>query len=108
MRLSQWRQVHKIHRSGYNPLLSQVIRGALQTLAEQPFCPGRSALNTLECVNFRFVSSPPVAHWHEALGHSTLADAILDRLVHDAHPLHLTGESLRKHRPPLTKEDTQA
>jgi DNA replication protein DnaC len=53
-------------------------------------------------------SQLPVAHWHEALGHPTLADAILDRLVHHAHPLHLTGESLRKHRPPLTKEDTEA
>jgi DNA replication protein DnaC len=34
------------------------------------------------------VTSPlPVAHWHDALGDPTLADAILDRLVHHAHPL---------------------
>ena len=49
----------------------------------------------------------PVAHWHEALGHPTLADAILDRLVHHAHPLALTGESLRKHQPTLTEESTR-
>ena len=41
-------------------------------------------------------SQLPVAHWHEALGDPTLADAILDRLVHHAHPIALTGESLRK------------
>jgi DNA replication protein DnaC len=43
-------------------------------------------------------SQLPVAHWHEALGDPTLADAILDRLVHHAHALHLAGESLRKFR----------
>lgn len=37
-----------------------------------------------------------VAHWHEYLGDPTLADAILDRLVHTSYRLHLTGESLRK------------
>ena len=52
-------------------------------------------------------SQLPVAHWHEALGHPTLADAILDRLVHHAHPLDLTGESLRKHQPTLTEESTR-
>lgn len=41
-------------------------------------------------------SQLPVAHWHDALGDPTLADAILDRLVHHAHPLTLSGESLRK------------
>ena len=52
-------------------------------------------------------SQLPVAHWHEALGHPTLADAILDRLVHHAHPLALTGESSRKHQPTLTEESTR-
>ena len=47
-------------------------------------------------------SQLPVAHWHEALGDPTLADAILDRLVHHAHPLHLAGESLRKLTPSAT------
>jgi DNA replication protein DnaC len=47
-------------------------------------------------------SQLPVAHWHEALGDPTLADAILDRLVHHAHPLHLAGESLRKFTPAPT------
>lgn len=37
-----------------------------------------------------------VKHWHAAIGDPTLADAILDRLVHQAHTLDLDGESLRK------------
>ena len=44
----------------------------------------------------------PVDHWHAYLGDPTLADAILDRLVHNAYRLHLKGESLRKTRTPLT------
>ena len=38
----------------------------------------------------------PVEKWHEAIGEPTLADAILDRLVHNAYRLELKGESLRK------------
>ena len=41
-------------------------------------------------------SQLPVEHWHEAIGDPTLADAILDRLVHNAHRLTLAGESMRK------------
>jgi len=41
-------------------------------------------------------SQLPVKHWHESIGDPTLADAILDRLVHQAHTLDLDGESLRK------------
>jgi DNA replication protein DnaC len=37
-----------------------------------------------------------VKHWHDSIGDPTLADAILDRLVHQAHTLDLDGESLRK------------
>lgn len=41
-------------------------------------------------------SQLPVKHWHAYLADPTLADAILDRLVHQAHKLDLKGESLRK------------
>jgi DNA replication protein DnaC len=41
-------------------------------------------------------SQLPVEHWHEIVGHPTIADAILDRLVHNAHRLTLKDESLRK------------
>ena len=42
-------------------------------------------------------SQLPVTAWHEAIGDPTLADAILDRLVHNAHKIELKGDSLRKH-----------
>jgi DNA replication protein DnaC len=41
-------------------------------------------------------SQLPVEHWHEIIGSPTIADAILDRLVHNAHRLTLKGESMRK------------
>lgn len=41
-------------------------------------------------------SQLPVEHWHEAIGDPTLADAILNRLVHNAHRLQLAGESMRR------------
>ena len=40
----------------------------------------------------------PVKHWHETIGDPTLADAILDRLIHNAHTITLQGESMRKKR----------
>jgi DNA replication protein DnaC len=47
-------------------------------------------------------SQLPVEHWHEAIGDPTLADAILDRLVHNAHRLKLAGDSMRR-RATITK-----
>ena len=48
------------------------------------------------------ISQLPVEAWHPALtaGDPTLADAILDRLVHDAHRLALKGSSMRRRQPP--------
>jgi DNA replication protein DnaC len=43
-----------------------------------------------------FTSQVPVDQWHAIIGDPTLADAILDRLVHNAHRVQLTGESMRK------------
>lgn len=47
-------------------------------------------------------SQLPVDHWHEQIGDPTMADAILDRLVHTAHKIQLTGESMRKKKANLT------
>ena len=47
-------------------------------------------------------SQLPVKHWHEQIGDPTLADAILDRLVHNAHKIKLKGESMRKKKANLT------
>lgn len=43
-------------------------------------------------------SQLPVGKWHELIGEKTIADAILDRIVHDAHRMELQGESMRKKR----------
>jgi DNA replication protein DnaC len=52
-------------------------------------------------------SQLPVEHWHEVIGDPTIADALLDRLVHNAHKINLKGESMRKRKAALTqKEET--
>lgn len=43
-------------------------------------------------------SQLPVASWHPQIGDATIADSILDRLVHNAHRIELKGESMRKKR----------
>lgn len=47
-------------------------------------------------------SQLPVSHWHEVIDDPTLADAILDRLVHNAYQINLKGESMRKKKSKLT------
>ena len=42
-------------------------------------------------------SQIPLDLWHDSIGDPTIADAILDRLVHNAHTIHLKGGSMRKH-----------
>ena len=43
-------------------------------------------------------SQLPVSRWHEQIGDPTLADGILDRLVHNAHRIEMRGDSMRKSR----------
>lgn len=49
-------------------------------------------------------SQLPVQQWHEIIGEPTIADAILDRLVHDAHRIEMVGESLRKGKKTIINE----
>jgi DNA replication protein DnaC len=62
---------------------------------------GRSSL--LEIIEDRhgkhatiITSQLPVKQWYEVIGEKTVADAILDRIVHNAHRIELKGESLRR------------
>ena len=41
-------------------------------------------------------SQIPVSKWYEIIGEKTIADAILDRLIHQSHRIELMGESMRK------------
>jgi len=63
----------------------------------------QSRLSLLEILEDRhcrkssvFVSQLPVASWHEIIGDPTIADAICDRIIHNAHRIELKGESVRK------------
>lgn len=47
-------------------------------------------------------SQIPVENWHEVIGYPTLADAIMDRLIHSAYKINLKGESMRKKKSKLT------
>jgi DNA replication protein DnaC len=47
-------------------------------------------------------SQLPLKNWHEQIGDPTLADAIMDRLVHNAHKIQLEGDSMRKKNSNLT------
>ena len=50
-------------------------------------------------------SQVPVDRWHDLIGDPTLADAILDRLVHNAHRIQFRGDSLRRKRTAATAPD---
>lgn len=52
-------------------------------------------------------SQMPVAHWHEQIGDPSIADSILDRLIHNAYRIELKGESLRKKRRKPGEEESQ-
>jgi DNA replication protein DnaC len=66
----------------------------------------------LEVVDARYqaratmlTSQMPVAAWHTQIGDPTIADSILDRLVHNAHRIELKGESMRRKRGPKAGEE---
>ncbi|MCI0616507.1 IS21-like element helper ATPase IstB, partial [bacterium] len=63
----------------------------------------QSKLMLLELLEDRYgekstliTSQLPIKHWHDMIANPTLADAICDRLVHNAHQIELKGESMRK------------
>lgn len=76
---------------GLNPLKNEQKRDLLEVLEDRH--GRRSTLVT---------SQLPVESWHEYLEDPTLADAILDRLIHNAHRIPLRGESMRKKNSSLT------
>lgn len=77
---------------GLTPLTSENRRDLLEIVEERNGL--RSTIVT---------SQLPVSKWHDAIGDPTLADAILDRIVHNAYKIILKGESMRKTRSKLTK-----
>jgi len=72
---------------GLSTLTEEQRRDFLEIIEDRTHC--RSTLIT---------GQVPTDHWHKIIGDPTLADAILDRLVHNAYKINLKGESLRKKR----------
>jgi DNA replication protein DnaC len=101
----------------YTKLLAELARTELLVLDDWGLAPlnDEQRRDLLEILDDRFktratlvTSQLPVAHWHDDLGDPTLADAILDRLVHCAYKINLTGESMRKHSTGLTDDPALA
>jgi DNA replication protein DnaC len=98
----------------YARLMSQLARADLLILDDwgiQPLSPPQRN-DLMEIIEDRhglrstlIASQLPVDRWHDYLGEPTLADAILDRLLHNAHRLPLSGESMRKTTADLTQRD---
>ncbi len=76
---------------GLSKLLAEQRRDLLEILEDR--YDSRSTIVT---------SQLPLDKWHDIIGDPTLADAILDRLVHNAYKINLRGESMRKRKSLLT------
>ncbi len=90
---------------GYPRLLAQLAKAEVLVLDDWGLAliSDSQARDLLEVVEDRaqtrstvVASQLPLEHWHTALPDPTVADAILDRLVHNAHKIALRGESMRK------------
>jgi DNA replication protein DnaC len=95
-------------------LLKRLARTDLLVLDDWGLTPMSAAerADLLEIIDDRVgarstivASQLPVDQWHAYLGEPTLADAILDRLVHHSHRIELKGESMRKR--PVTLTDRE-
>ena len=93
----------------YPGLMARLAKTQLLILDDYGLAPlsALEARDLLEVIDERVLSRStviasqlPLEHWHGAISDPTLADAILDRLIHHAHKIHLKGESMRKKKPP--------
>ena len=91
----------------YTKLLEQIAKTPLLVLDDWGVAPmtDSNRRDFLEIVDDRYqrsstliTSQLPLSLWHESIGDATLGDAILDRLVHNAHRMELTGDSMRKNK----------
>ena len=81
---------------GLAPLNAQERRDLLEILDDRS---GRQATIV--------ASQLPVDQWHKVIGEPTIADAVMDRLIHGSHRIALDGESMRKTRARLTNEEKE-
>lgn len=103
-----FRELHACEADGSLPaLLRKLARTQLLVIDDWGLEKASSALyrDFLEILDDRHTSAAtlitsqfPPDRWHELIGDATVADAILDRLIHGAHRIELDGDSMRKHR----------
>ena len=99
----------------YAKLLREYARADLIILDDWGLAPmnTQSRRDLLEILDDRYnqrstlvTSQLPVESWHEYIDEPTVADAILDRLIHNAHRIDLMGKSMRHRKASLTEDDT--
>lgn len=95
------------HDGRYRKLMKSLLKADLLVLDDFGLAPlsTEQQRDLLEIIEDRYdrrstmvTSQLPVKHWHDILAEPTLADAILDRLVHNAYKIELKGDSMRKSR----------
>lgn len=100
------------HDGRYPKLMKQLLKADLLVLDDFGLAPLTTdqQRDLLEIIEDRYdrrstlvTSQLPVKHWHDILAEPTLADAILDRLVHNAYKIELKGESMRKSRSKINR-----
>ena len=96
------------------PLLKKLARAPLIVVDDLGIAsvPGKLYREFLELLDDRqgqgatlITSQFPVSQWHEVIADPTVADAILDRLVHNAYRIELKGESMRKGQTPPAENE---
>src|ERR1700692_407950 len=101
-----------VRGTGAGPRRRSPSPSSAQPRPRRPFDPRRLGLEPLDAAarhdlleileerhgrrSTMITSQLPVDRWHEIIGDPTYADAILDRLVHNAHRIELAGESMRR------------
>jgi len=100
------------HDGRYRKLMKSLLKADLLILDDFGLAPltTEQQRDLLEIIEDRYdrrstlvTSQLPVKHWHDILAEPTLADAILDRLVHNAYKIELKGESMRKSRSKINR-----
>ncbi|RLB12241.1 MAG: AAA family ATPase [Deltaproteobacteria bacterium] len=97
----------------YSKIMKKLLRAKVLVLDDLGLSPmsAQERRDLLEVVEDRHgltstivAAQLPIEHWHENIRDPTIADAVLDRLVHNAYKINLKGESMRKLRSTLTKK----
>lgn len=103
------------HDGRYHKLMPALARTGFLVLDDLGIAPpsAEQLRDLLEISDMRYqkgatliTSQLPVASWHDAHGDPTMADAILDRVVHNAYKMEIEGDSMHKLRSRIDPTET--